>query len=203
MPLRTYRAKRDFHRTREPKGKTSKSGRKRIFVVHEHHAKRLHYDFRLEADGVLKSWAVPKGPSLDPIQKRLAVHVEDHPLEYAKFKGTIPEGQYGAGRVFIWDHGTYDNLLDQKSEPQSVSEGIQAGRLEFALHGRKLRGNFALIRLRSARPKDDNWLLIKMKDKFAISEKDSTRGEAGDQEKTLESMSLEELDRPLMFLGVG
>src|SRR5437762_2512074 len=175
MSLEKYQAKRDFEQTSEPKGRRAKKNPKPIFVVQEHHARRLHYDFRLEADGVLKSWAVPKGPSLDPTQKRLAVHVEDHPLEYAKFKGTIPEGQYGAGRVFIWDHGTYDNLLAQKSEPQSVSEGIQAGRLEFALLGRKLRGNFALIRLRSARPKDDNWLLIKMKDKFAISEKNSGR----------------------------
>src|SRR5205814_7866547 len=139
-----------------------------IFVVQEHHARRLHYEFRLEADGVLKSWAVPKGPSLDPSQKRLAVHVEDHPLDYAKFKGTIPEGQYGAGTVSIWDHGTYDNVLADKAEPRTVTEGIEAGRLEFVLHGEKLRGRFALIRMQGRRSgRKENWLLIKMKDEFA------------------------------------
>src|SRR5207302_9675076 len=135
----------------------------------EHHASRLHYDFRLEADGVLKSWAVPREPSLDPSQKRLAVRVEDHPLAYATFKGTIPEGQYGAGTVKIWDHGTYDNLLADKAEPQSVTEGIDAGRLEFALHGERLNGRFALIRMKGMGRGKDNWLLIKMKDEFARS----------------------------------
>src|SRR5205823_659912 len=115
------------------------------------HASRLHYDFRLEADGVLKSWAVPKEPSLDPSQKRLAVHVEDHPLAYATFKGTIPEGHYGAGKVYIWDHGTYDNLLADKPEPRTVTEGIEQGQLEFELHGQKLKGRFALIRMQGRR----------------------------------------------------
>src|SRR2546428_6062577 len=140
MGLAEYKKKRRFNKTPEPgpEKKTSELGN--IFVVQKHRATQLHYDFRLEADGVLKSWAIPKGPSLDPSQKRLAVHVEDHPLEYGKFEGTIPEGQYGAGTVEIWDHGTYENLLADKHPPQTLSEGIDAGKLEFELHGRRLHG---------------------------------------------------------------
>src|SRR5207253_5095008 len=134
--------------------KPGTSHRRPIFVIQKHQATRLHYDFRLEDDGVLKSWAVPKEPSMDPAQKRLAVHVEDHPLAYADFKGTIPEGQYGAGKVAIWDNGSYDNLLADKPVPHTVAEGIEAGRLEFALHGKKLRGRFALIRMQRGK---DNW----------------------------------------------
>jgi bifunctional non-homologous end joining protein LigD len=141
--LDEYRKKRDFAKTPEPAPGTGARHRRPIFVVQEHHASHLHYDFRLEADGVLKSWAVPKEPSLDPSRKRLAVHVEDHPLSYAGFHGTIPEGQYGAGEVRIWDRGTYENLLPGKS----VTEDIAAGKLEFALHGKKLEGRFALVRM--------------------------------------------------------
>jgi bifunctional non-homologous end joining protein LigD len=165
--LEKYQAKRDFDKSPEPGARPGKPHRQPIFVVQEHHASRLHYDFRLEADGVLKSWAVPKEPSLDPGQKRLAVHVEDHPLDYATFEGTIPEGQYGAGTVKIWDHGTYENLLADKPRPQTVAEGIAAGRLEFLLHGDKLKGRFALIRMQGKGRGKDNWLLIKMKDEYA------------------------------------
>src|SRR5947209_8344385 len=140
MALEDYVKKRNFRKTPEPGAQVDSGHRKPIFVIQEHHASRLHYDFRLEADGVLKSWAVPKEPSLDPAQKRLAVRVEDHPLAYAKFKGAIPEGQYGAGTVHIWDHGTYDNLLAEKPIPQTITAAIKSGRLEFFLHGRKLRG---------------------------------------------------------------
>jgi bifunctional non-homologous end joining protein LigD len=176
MALTEYRAKRDFKKTPEPGASAGKSHSRPIFVVQEHHASRLHYDLRLEADGVLKSWAIPKEPSLDPSQKRLAVHVEDHPLAYATFEGKIPEGQYGAGTVRIWDNGTYDNLLAEKAVPQSVTEGIEAGKLEFALHGKKLKGNFALIRLDATkRGGKDNWLLIKMKDEFAQPEEATRR----------------------------
>jgi bifunctional non-homologous end joining protein LigD len=170
MALETYRAKRDFRVTPEPgprarEARPSRGHKKSIFVIQEHHASRLHYDFRLEADGVLKSWAVPKQPSLDPADKRLAVHVEDHPLDYASFKGRIPEGQYGAGMVYIWDKGTYENL-----STVSIAKAIDAGRLEVLLHGKKLKGRFALVRMRKDQSKGkDNWLLIKMRDGFARS----------------------------------
>jgi bifunctional non-homologous end joining protein LigD len=132
--------------------------------VQEHHARRLHYDFRLEAEGVLKSWAVPKEPSTDLAQKRLAVQVEDHPLAYATFTGTIPAGQYGAGTVTLWDQGTYDNLLAEKPVPQTVSEGIAAGHLELVLYGTKLQGRFHLIRMQGTGRGKAQWLLIKRPD---------------------------------------
>ncbi|MGH8070009.1 MAG: non-homologous end-joining DNA ligase [Candidatus Entotheonellia bacterium] len=172
MALKRYREKRDFAKTPEPPPIPKRKGMRHqpIFVVQEHHASRLHYDFRLEAAGVLKSWAVPKGPSTDPAQKRLAVQVEDHPLDYATFTGTIPEGQYGAGTVTIWDQGTYDNLLADKPVPQTVTEGIAAGQLEFALHGKKLQGQFALIRMHGKGRGKAHWLLMKMQDAFAHAE---------------------------------
>ncbi len=177
MALEIYRAKRDFRVTPEPGPRPARPHAQPLFVIQEHHASRLHYDFRLEADGVLKSWAVPKEPSLDPADKRLAVHVEDHPLEYASFKGKIPEGQYGAGTVRIWDSGTYENLSTQGAKPVPVSRGIDAGRLEFLLHGKKLKGRFALIRMKKASSRGkDNWLLIKMRDEFAHPE----NGQASD-----------------------
>lgn len=125
-----------------------------IFVVHEHHAKRLHFDLRLEMEGVLKSWAVPKGPSMNPAEKRLAVMVDDHDIEYGRFEGTIPEGEYGAGEVFIWDKGKYE----------LKAGSVREGKLDIVFHGRKLRGVFALARMSG---KDKDWLLIKKNDEFA------------------------------------
>ncbi|MCI0469939.1 MAG: 3'-phosphoesterase [Nitrospirae bacterium] len=124
------------------------------FVIHEHHSSRLHFDFRLEMDGVLKSWAVPKGPSMNPADKRLAIMVDDHPLDYGQFEGIIPEGHYGAGAVIIWDAGRYD----------LISGGIKLGRLEFNLNGKKLTGAFVLMEMKG---RDKHWLLIKKKDKYA------------------------------------
>jgi bifunctional non-homologous end joining protein LigD len=160
--LKDYEEKRDFAGTPEPAPAPTRPHQEPIFVVQEHHATRLHYDFRLEEGGVLKSWAVTKEPSLDPAVKRLAVRVEDHPLAYAGFQGTIPEGHYGAGEVSVWDRGTYDNL----DPARTVAEGVAAGKLSLALHGGRLRGRYALVRMRG-QGKRENWLLIKGRDEHA------------------------------------
>ena len=155
--LKDYEKKRRFNKTPEPgpEKKTTRSGR--IYVIQKHRASHLHYDFRLEADGVLKSWAVPKGPSLDPTVKRLAMQVEDHPVDYANFEGVIPEGEYGGGTVMVWDKGTY---IPEESD--DVSGAIRKGELKFSLKGKKLLGSWALVRTR-----DRQWLLIKHRDKYA------------------------------------
>lgn len=132
-----------------------------IFVVHEHHASRLHYDFRLEIGGVLVSWAVPKGPSMNPADKRLAIHVDDHLLEYGAFEGIIPPGRYGAGPVVIWDHGTVTPLEGE------LAAGLKAGSLKFTLKGRRLKGAFALVRMRGPRTTGKEWLLMKKADEHA------------------------------------
>lgn len=164
MGLSEYRAKRDFGRTTEPAGDTEATaggGAPLRFVVHKHAATRLHYDLRLEWDGVLRSWALPKGPSLDPAQKRLAVQVEDHPLQYGSFEGVIPEGEYGAGTVMVWDEGIWEPVGDAR-------EGFERGSLKFVLHGSRLEGGFALVRMRRKRGEArDSWLLIKERDEHA------------------------------------
>jgi DNA ligase D-like protein (predicted 3'-phosphoesterase) len=163
--LRSYQEKRDFRRTPEPSGGGQGSSQEPIFVIQKHDATRLHYDFRLEVDGVLKSWAVPKGPSTDPAEKRLAVPTEDHPLEYADFEGIIPEGEYGAGTVLVWDTGPYRNLTEKKGEIIPLSQAIEQGHLKIWLKGKKLRGGYALTRFRTGR--DESWLLVKMDDEEA------------------------------------
>lgn len=158
--LRTYRAKRDFAVTAEPAGEPERARAGRRCVIQKHAARRLHYDFRLEHDGVLLSWACPKGPSLDPGDKRLAVRVEDHPVEYGSFEGTIPKGQYGGGSVMLWDTGSWEPHGD-------VDEGLAEGKLSFTLHGTRLEGGWALVRLRGRGKRDrgrENWLLIKERD---------------------------------------
>ena len=154
-PLRDYVKKRSFELTPEPRGRIASRSR-RSFVIQKHRASALHYDFRLEADGVLKSWAVPKGPSLDPSAKRLAMEVEDHPVEYGGFEGVIPESEYGGGTVMLWDHGTYEPDADD------VGKALRAGELRFTLHGKKLHGGWVLVRTGGRR-----WLLIKRKDDAA------------------------------------
>ena len=165
MSLADYRKKRDFGATREPKGRGArKTGSS--FVVQKHAARRLHYDLRLEMDGVLKSWAVTRGPSLVPGEKRLAVHVEDHPLDYRNFEGVIPEGQYGAGEVIVWDKGVWI----PEGDPH---KGYAKGHLDFELRGEKLGGRWHLVRMaRKPREKHDNWLLIKSEDEFARAPED-------------------------------
>jgi len=157
--LGRYKAKRDFGITPEP-ADGGQAGADRSFVIQKHWASRLHYDFRLELDGTLVSWAVPKGPSFDPKDKRMAVHVEDHPLSYASFEGTIPEKQYGAGKVIVWDEGTWHPLGD-------ADAGLRSGHLKFDLRGHKMRGKWALVRMKGRGGKQDPWLLIKEKDEYA------------------------------------
>jgi bifunctional non-homologous end joining protein LigD len=167
--LAAYRAKRDFRVTPEPSpsDRVAESELPR-FVIQKHDATRLHYDFRLEAEGVLKSWAVPKGPSLDPADKRLAVRTEDHPMSYFDFEGVIPEGEYGGGPVIVWDEGTYLNIkTDRRGKPVSMTDAIKMGTVEVYLQGKKVRGGFALVRTRPGPGGKEHWLLIKMKDEEA------------------------------------
>ncbi len=174
MPLEEYNKKRKFDDTPEPEGEVQKNDGKLIFVIQRHSASRLHYDFRLEMDGVLKSWAVPKGPSLNPQDKRLAMMTEDHPYSYKDFEGTIPEGNYGGGEVEIWDSGTYEPLekVEGKSDDLIMRHELHKESLKFVLHGKKLKGEFALVKIKNS--KDGNaWLLIKHKDKFALEEYNS------------------------------
>ena len=167
MTLERYNEKRNFSRTREPEATIEKSQKKLIFVVQKHAASHLHYDFRLEMEGVLKSWAIPKGPSMNPSNKRLAIRVEDHPYHYKDFEGTISEGNYGAGKVIVWDAGTYflseesvEGLLEDK-----LKKGLQQGHFRFVLQGKKLKGEFSLVRLKGKQ--ENAWLLIKKNDVYA------------------------------------
>jgi bifunctional non-homologous end joining protein LigD len=159
--LADYKAKRDFAKTPEPKAKRERA-KGNSFVIQKHAARRTHFDFRLEHDGVLKSWAVTRGPSLDPHEKRLAVRTEDHPLEYGGFEGVIPKGEYGGGPVMIWDRGTWEPIGDP-------DEGLAKGDLKFRLHGDRLNGDFVLVRMKQDRTggKRENWLLIKKRDDYA------------------------------------
>ena len=189
MALKDYHNKRKFDETSEPKGKTKKSKDKLIFVIQRHAASRLHYDFRLEMEGVLKSWAVPKGPSLDPKDKRLAMMVEDHPYDYKDFEGNIPEGNYGAGQVEVWDSGTYEPLEENSklSDEKELLKELHAGSIKFILHGKKLKGEFALVKMKNT--DDNSWLLIKHKDEFAESPYDA---EENTSPKSLVTQFLEE-----------
>lgn len=193
--LKTYRNRRDFRKSPEPARGSSarvKKDRNPIFVVQEHDASRLHYDFRLEIEGALKSWAVPKGPSTDPKEKRLAVAVEDHPLKYADFEGVIPEGEYGGGTVIVWDAGPYRNIKkDDKGRQVPISTAWKQGSIEVWLEGKKLRGGYALINSK-LRGKKENWLLVKMNDE----QSDARRKPVSTQRKSvLTNRTLKEVAR--------
>ncbi len=187
MGLREYRSKRKFEKTPEPKPGLSRKGKYLTFVVHKHAARSLHYDLRLELEGVLKSWAVPKGPSLNPSSKRLAVMVEDHPVDYKDFEGIIPEGSYGAGSVIIWDKGFYQHpsARNRRESEKLLLDGLKKGNMKFVLAGEKLRGEFALVRTgRDGK----SWLLLKKKDSYA-----SRRDILGENRSVVSNRTLEEI----------
>lgn len=170
--LKKYQTMRDFSETPEPSGKEKRPRRKKpMFVIQKHQASHLHYDFRLEMEGVLKSWAVPKGPSYNPSEKRLAMMTEDHPYEYGSFEGVIPEGNYGAGNVIIWDTGTWE-FVEPGIDPVKALAG---GKLTFRLMGKKMFGEWALVRIKGRSPKGNEWLLLKHRDEFANEKVDVTR----------------------------
>jgi bifunctional non-homologous end joining protein LigD len=187
MGLREYASKRKFKKTPEPEPKPSHPEHRLVFVVHKHAARALHYDLRLELEGVLKSWAVPKGPTLDPSLKRLAIRVEDHPLDYRDFEGVIPEGNYGAGGVIIWDRGVYHHpsTRDEKESEKLLLNGLRKGNMKFVLDGEKLKGEFALVKM----GKDGkSWLLLKKKDRYAAGEEILSKNRSVVSRKTLEDM---------------
>lgn len=165
--LETYKKRRNFTKSPEPSGKKEKTSKKNIFVIQKHAATRLHYDFRLAIGGILVSWAIPKGPSLNPQDKRLAIQTDDHPLSYANFEGIIPEGNYGAGTVMVWDIGIYKNIKKKDGKIIPMKTCLKNGHLEFFLEGKKLQGKFALIKMKNR----EQWLLVKMRDEHADAQK--------------------------------
>lgn len=189
--LKEYRKKRDLRKSPEPGASGKHKGGKPIFVIQRHDASSEHYDFRLEADGVLKSWAVPKGPSTDSREKRLAVHVEDHPLDYADFEGVIPEGEYGAGTVMVWDHGTYRSLRQEEdgNEAPSIAQQVEEGHVTVWLEGEKLSGGYALTQTKM-RGDPKNWLLVKMDDEAADARRNPVNTET---KSSLSGRSLKEI----------
>jgi DNA ligase D-like protein (predicted 3'-phosphoesterase) len=186
--LNHYRKKRDFSQTSEPQGKNNDADQGSIYVIQKHKARNLHYDLRLELGGVLKSWAIPKGPSLNPSDKKLAVPTEDHPLDYAYFEGVIPEGQYGAGAVIIWDKGSYRNL----KENISLEESIKKGKLEIFIEGQKLKGAYVLLRTGKQDGSDPRWLFIKMKDKYAGTRRNPLSSEP---QSVISGKTIEEIEK--------
>lgn len=188
MALTQYNKKRNFGKTAEPEGKVVHKKGKLIFVVQKHHASHLHYDFRLEANGVLKSWAVPKGPSMNPEDKRLAMMVEDHPYDYKDFEGNIPEGNYGAGNVIVWDNGTYTPENEEEKDPdKTIETAIRKGRLSIILKGKKLKGAFSLVKMHGRQ--ENAWMLIKKKDAYATTDDITLKDKSVISKKTLQQLA--------------
>ncbi len=190
--LREYKDKRDFTKTTEPKGGKKKGSGQPRFVIQKHDARNLHYDFRLEIDGVLKSWAVPKGPSTDPSEKRMAINTEDHPLEYADFEGVIPEDEYGAGTVIVWDGGTYRNTREEKEKGMNMQKSFDDGKIEVWLEGKKLKGGYVFIK--TGKKQDNKWLLKKMKDDKADSRRNPVKTEP---KSILSDKTIEEIEKEM------
>ncbi|HXJ63735.1 MAG TPA: DNA polymerase ligase N-terminal domain-containing protein [Actinomycetota bacterium] len=188
--LATYRAKRNFAKTPEPKAARGRRRKEPRFVIQQHDATAMHYDFRLEAGGVLKSWAVPRGPSTNPRDKRLAMPTEDHPMAYGSFEGVIPKGQYGAGPVIVWDAGTYRNLTERNGEEVPMEEALRRGHAKFWLEGHKLRGGWALTRTPVGGTAREKWLLVKLKDDEADARRNpvSTQPESVVSGRTIADM---------------
>ncbi|RYE54782.1 MAG: hypothetical protein EOP48_11560 [Sphingobacteriales bacterium] len=189
MGLQKYVSKRDFTKTKEPKSGKSADKNKLVFVIQKHDATRLHYDFRLEMEGVLKSWAVPKGPSTDPKTKRLAMMVEDHPFDYRDFEGIIPKGEYGGGTVIVWDQGTYEPIEEikgKKAQEKHLLKQLKEGSLKIKLHGEKLEGEFALVKTHGMA--ENSWLLIKHKDEFASAKDITKKDKSVLSEQTIEQV---------------
>src|SRR6201994_3652257 len=189
MSLTKYVAKRDFTKTAEPKAGKSKDKDQLRFVIQKHDASHLHYDFRLEMDGVLKSWAVPKGPSTDPKTKRLAMMVEDHPFDYRNFEGIIPQGEYGGGTVIVWDEGTYEPIEEikgKKAQEKHLLEQLKSGSLKIKLHGEKLEGEYALVKTHGMG--ENGWLLIKHNDDYASTKDITKKDKSVLSGKTIETM---------------
>jgi DNA ligase D-like protein (predicted 3'-phosphoesterase) len=199
-PLKEYQKRRNFTKTPEPCGDRKESKTKHIFVIQKHAATHLHYDFRIEIDGVLKSWAVPKGPSTDPRVKRLAVETEDHPTEYAKFEGVIPEGEYGGGTVMVWDYGTYKNIKEKKGKLIPMRTCYKNGAIEIFLKGKKLDGGYALVRMKRPATKKQ-WLLIKMKDEYADARRNpvNTEKKSALTGRTMNQIAKEEKGKKFRF----
>lgn len=194
MPQHDYKKKRDFSRTPEPEGGRRASKSAPLFVIQKHDASTLHYDFRLEVGGTLKSWAVPKGPSTDPREKRLAVPTEDHPLDYADFEGVIPEGEYGGGTVIVWDRGTYENITEKDGKTRPAAKALEDGHLLVRLKGRKLRGGYALQK--TGKGAKARWLLVKMDD----GEADARRNPVSTQpESVLSGRTIEEVKEAVPY----
>lgn len=190
--LKKYREKRNFRKTAEPKGgavQTKKKSKFPIFVIQKHAARAMHYDFRLEVGGVLKSWAVPKGPSMNPKERRLAMETEDHPMEYASFEGIIPKGEYGGGTVLVWDEGQYGNLRELGDQGKSMEQSYREGKIEIYVVGHKISGAFALVRGNND-TRSNQWYLIKMRDDEANADLDPVKDHP---DSVLTGRSLEEI----------